>query len=509
MPSINPNSDRSFLDTVDINNETNFPLFLKKIKFEPFRHISFLEIDFIHPISIITGTNRIGKTTILMAIACSHVNFQKKNPRNGNIERQTWSSLMKFTSHDIQTTDWSYWITYKRGNRIDPPKRGQRKHLTKKWNGIGKKESQFTRDVVFIEIDRVLPLRNFNNIIFTKSKDSLTSALSNVTRIEELISYIFEENFQLFVIKEYLDKVVLKFQNTNSYSSFNSASGEDVIARMIIDIVEAPRNSLIVIDELEVGLHPKIQRRLVDVINHIARNDNKQFIITTHSPTLLSTFSEASRIFIERKNDGSLKSISRISVNAALSKMDSKSYPLIDLYCEDDVAKKIISKAIDDLQTNSELRNLSDLINVIESGSANKTFENFKVHQRTYHSKKVKTGVCCILDGDMRTKKNNSNQLLYPAEDELLFIFSNEAPERFLVRSYLQNNPNVNLEYHVNNSNSHCLFEKMIELSLSLDKDNGFELCWNSFIGFPRGLDSFAELKEFLKRMCVKYSPDL
>lgn len=443
-----------------------------------------------------------------MAIACSHLNFQKKNPSNGNFERQTWSNLMKFTSHDIQTTDWSYWITYKRGSRIDPPKRGQRKHLTKKWNGIGKKESQFTRDVVFIEIDRVLPLRNFNNIIFTKSKDSSTSNLSNVTRIEELVSYVFEEDFHLFIIKEYLDKVVLKFQNTNSYSSFNSASGEDVIARLIIDIVEAPRNSLIVIDELEVGLHPKIQRRLVDVINHIARNDNKQFIITTHSPTLLSTFSEASRIFIERKNDGSLKSINRISVNAAFSKMDSKSYPLIDLFCEDDVAKKIILKAIHDLQVNDELKNISDLINVIESGSADKTYENFKAHQRTYNFKKVKTGVCCILDGDMKAKRGN-NGFLYPIEDELLFIFSNEAPERFLVKSYLQDNPNVNLEYHANHSNPHCLFDKMVELTICLDKNSAFELCWNNFISKPCGQTSILELKNFLKRMCLKYSPDL
>ncbi len=299
-----------------------------------------------------------------------------------------------------------------------------------------------------------------------------------------------------------------KSADPNSYSSFNSASGEDVVARLVIDIVEAPRNSLIVIDELEVGLHPKIQRRLVDVINHIARNETKQFIITTHSPTLLSTFSEASRIFIERKNDGSLKSINRISVNAAFSKMDSKSYPLIDLYCEDDIAKKIILKAIDDLQVNSELKNLSDLINIIESGSADKTYENFKVDQRTYNFKKVKTGVCCILDGDMRAQRSNSG-LLYPPEDELLFIFSNEAPERFLVRSYLQNNQNVNLDYHVNHSNPHCLFEKMVELSLCLDKTNAFELCWNNFIALPSGETSIIELKDFLKRMCVKYSPDL
>lgn len=508
MPNINPNADRNYLETLNINNENNFPLFLKSIKFEPFRHIPSLELNFIHPISVITGTNRIGKTTILMAIACSHLKFKKKSPKNGNSVRQTWSDLMKFTSHDVQNGDWNYYITYKRGNRHDdPPKRGQRKQLTKKWNGIGKKESQIDRDVVFIEIDRVLPIRNYNDVIFQKSRNSTLVSFSNVAIIQELLSYVLEETFHLNIIKQYLDKDVLKFENAFSYSSFNSASGEDVVSRVIIDMVEAPQNSMILIDEIEIGLHPKIQRGLVDVINYIARYDHKQFVITTHSPTILSAFSKKSRIFIERTNDNTFRAIPSISVNAAFSKMDSKSYPLVDLYCEDDTSKRIILKAISDLQT--QYNNFSDLINIIISGSANTTFQNFKVHKRTYPSKRIKTGYCCILDGDMRIQKNSRNELLYPPEDELFFIFSNEAPEKFLVKKYLDNSSNASLTYHVDHSDPHCLFDKMIESSLCVDKDTAFELCWNAFVNSQEGIAYFNELKIFLKNMCSKFSPDL
>lgn len=506
MPNLNPKSDKFFLDSVDISNPSIFPLFLKKIKFEPFRHITSLEIDFNHPISVISGSNRIGKTTILMAIACSHIKFNKKNPKNGNIERQTWSKLMKFTSHDLQLVDWNYWITYKKGNEIAPPKRGQRKHLTKKWNGIGKKESQFDRDIIFIEIDRVLPIRNYNDIIFRKSRNSSVSAIPNVTKIEELMSYVFEERFSVNIISEYLDKVVLKFQNSNSYSSFNSASGEDVIARLIYDIVEAPRKALIIIDELEVGLHPKIQRRVVDVINHIARNDNKQFIITTHSPTLLTAFSSKSRIFIEKNINGEYNAINEISVNSAFSKMDSKSYPLIDLYCEDDLSKEIILKAINDLQNDVDNNINMDLINIIVSGSADITFNNFKVHQRTYPHKKIRTGYCCILDGDMIDKKDKNQQLLYPNENELYFILSNKAPEKYLVEKYLEDNPNQTLEYHLNDSNPHCLFDKMVELHLCINKQEAFNLCWANFSQKPEGIIEMDRLKSFLIKMCLDFS---
>ena len=506
MPQINPNSDKAYLETINIDDVATFPLFLKKIKFEPFRHISSLEIDFKHPISVISGTNRIGKTTILMAIACSHLKFHKKNPKNGNLERQTWSKLMKFTSHDLQSIDWNYWITYKRGARIGPPKRGQRKHQTKKWNGIGKKESQFDREIVFIEIDRVLPIRNYNDIIFRKSKNSLVTAIPNVLKIEELMSYVFEETFSVNIINEYLDKVVLKFQNSNSYSSFNSASGEDVIARLIFDIVNAPRNALIIIDELEVGLHPKIQRRVVEVINHMARKDHKQFIITTHSPTLLTAFSSKSRIFIEKDINNDYKSTNEISVNAAFSKMDSKSYPLIDLYCEDDISKKIILKAIHNLHTNVDNNINIDLINVIISGSADKTYANFKVHQRTYPHKKIRTGFCCVLDGDMKDKKDKTQQLLYPPESELHFILSNEAPEKHLVKKYLQTNPNQNLDYHVNNSNVHCLFDKMVEQGLCINKQEAFILCWTNYEQQPEGILEMRRLENFLIEMCNNFS---
>ena len=42
----------------------------------------------------------------------------------------------------------------------------------------------------------------------------------------------------------------------------------------------ANEKSLILIDEIEMGLHPKVQRRLMDVIRDISRNEKKQFIIT-------------------------------------------------------------------------------------------------------------------------------------------------------------------------------------------------------------------------------------
>lgn len=65
-------------------------------------------------------------------------------------------------------------------------------------------------------------------------------------------------------------------------------------------------------------------------------------------------------------------------------------------------------------------------------------------------------------------------------------------PEKFLVEQYLSKNPNTNLQYHLNNTNNHALFDKMIELNLSQNKDGAFNQCWDAMIqNNPNYLDDF------------------
>jgi len=231
--------------------------------------------------------------------------------------------------------------------------------------------------------------------------------------------------------------------------------------------------------------------------------------LTSHSPSILSSLPDKARIFIEKVSDGNFKSIASISVNAALSKMDSLSYPLVDLFCEDDQAKKIIQKAISSIQSEMSLTNFSDLINIVVSGSGSKTFTYFKSHQETYPNKRIKTGYACILDGDRRLIKDANGNLSYPEEDCLHFIYSNDCPEKFLVAEYLKKHPNSTLSYHLNNANPHCLFDKMIENSVCTTTDEAFDKCWNHFITTTSGGLYFEELKSFIIKMTKKYSPDL
>jgi hypothetical protein len=189
--------------------------------------------------------------------------------------------------------------------------------------------------------------------------------------------------------------------------------------------------------------------------------------------------------------------------------MDSASYPLVDLYCEDNITRKIIQKAISSIQNEKSLINFCDLINIIISGSADNTYAHFKSHKDTYPFKRIKTGYACILDGDRRLLKDNTGILIYSPEECLHFIYSNDSPEKFLTAEYLNYHPNSNLAYHLTNSNPHILFEKMIEYSGCISKEDAFEKCWEQFLNTSNGQIYFEELKAFILNTTKKFSPDL
>lgn len=510
MPEIiNPNEDRSAIARMDLTAPNVFPLFFSEVNFEKFRHIENLTVTFQSPISVITGTNRTGKTTILHTIACSHYNFSRRNVANGEMERVTWGKFMKFTSADEQDEDWSYHVKFKEGAN-NQERRGQRKAITNKWNGVAKKESQIGNDangrrVYLIDLERIIPARCLSNSTYLKAKNHVANALVDIKK--DYLSYILEEEYEVGSIIKVGDKEIFKYNNQHTYSSYNTASGEDVLTRIISDIVDAENKSLILIEEIEIGLHPKVQRRLMDILYHEAKKHQKQFIITTHSSSILSAVEPISRVFIQN-NNGKFRSISGISLNAALCKMDAKAYPLLNVFVEDPLSVKIVNKILNHINNNLLILGFSSLINIIEVGDAEKTYNYYIAHKETYQKKKIQCGAACVLDGDMRNLRYRG-KLKYPAEDGLFFIYSNDAPEKFLLRSYLITSPNLRMTYHLQNSNCHILFNKMVDEHLCLNEDEAFDLCWTEFALTDDGQQFIEEYANFLIGRCRYYSPDL
>lgn len=200
---INPHSERhwikEFSDVPLREQARRYPLFFKGIHFDVFRHLRDVDLEFTSPISVVSGTNKSGKTTALIAIACSHHNFQRRRQTSGNLERNTWGDVMRFTDHDIQQEDWTYHVTYRRGTDVIT-KQGYRNHISKKWSGVAKKQGQLDspragnnqagRQVTFIDLERLQPARHLPSSVFQKAKAASVTDVD--LRVSQYLSYILE-----------------------------------------------------------------------------------------------------------------------------------------------------------------------------------------------------------------------------------------------------------------------------------------------------------------------------
>jgi len=481
---------KSKLDKCDVTTfkdvGTSFQKFINKIEISKFRHIENLEIDFTHPVTILSGTNKVGKTSILLLIACSHENFRKLDSTTPEttLKIHSWNGVLRFTKYEREDQNYAYKMNWREGVNKKTGEGKRNAGQKASWTGLGKK-SQENREnakikkweVRLIDLERILPLRNFSGSLLRKSNSAKQTRLNE--DVEKAFAYIFDmDSVKLYEVGSHVNKRCYLVETaSSSYSSYGAASGEEAVINILKDIIEPENGTLILIDEMEAGFHPYIQRRLANIIQYISWNNKKQFIITTHSPTLLSAFPQESRRFIERSKEG-YRTIPKISKSAAFSKMDSHAYPLINLYCEDNLAKFLVTEII--IRIGEGYSAFHKLINIIPSGPIAEVKNDYLRHKNNYKHMRHKIGYCCVFDGDFKNDPkyslNHEN-----TSDHTFFLFPYEAPEKFLIKAYLTQSPHQQLSSALAHNDHHGLFIKMVELGLAADENDARNKCFNAF----------------------------
>jgi predicted ATP-binding protein involved in virulence len=85
------------------------------------------------------------------------------------------------------------------------------------------------------------------------------------------------------------DTLILR-KNGIEYDLLQMSSGEHQILRILVGLVsERAKNSIVLIDEVELHLHPAWQTRLILALRE-DKESNNQYIFTTHSPFVKQLF---------------------------------------------------------------------------------------------------------------------------------------------------------------------------------------------------------------------------
>lgn len=278
----------------------------------------------------------------------------------------------------------------------------------------------------------------------------------------------------------------------NNTPTLSQSIGQDNLGNIISALVDIYmlsldkdyKGALLCIDEIDVSLHPDTQIRLLDLFNKLSKELNIQFVLSTHSLTILKEVLKK-----EKRNNQDYK-IVYLKDPSTPYVTNSKSYellkadmfgslsfqrPKVKIYFEDEIGKmlfEMLMKAFENIyhavknkyenpilrnssdvrdyvEINDKIHSLNGLLRLLENTKRIPTIlgceELFKINKADEYFKRI----IFVLDGDARYKdprqkpkiKNYLNKKYDPKEsklndrshpDNICFLPDYFAPESFL-----------------------------------------------------------------------------
>lgn len=132
----------------------------------------------------------------------------------------------------------------------------------------------------------------------------------------------------------------------STYSELNFSLGERMILNALDALENVKERSLLLIDEIELALHPIVQINFFDYVKRIAKEKNLMVIISTHSPSLIRY--AKNRYFLESDKNGIVEVKSECLPSYILRDLtiESENNPDYLLFVEDEQAMRLLNVII-------------------------------------------------------------------------------------------------------------------------------------------------------------------
>ncbi|TWA55425.1 AAA15 family ATPase/GTPase [Azospirillum baldaniorum] len=382
--------------------ERNYGRYLPKIILKKVRGFANEPVSFDFPVTAIIGPNGGGKTTVLGAAACAYKMI---------LPRRFFAKSGKF---DDGMQDWSieYELIDRKINQKDVIRRtASFKNL--RWN-----REAIDRKVLVFGVTRTVPANERSELSscastnFSVPEDRVTD-FSNELKIA--VARILGKDVSGFreIRVSAKGKVTLLTGATSGgvgYSEFHFGAGESSIIRMVASIEAAEDQSLVLIEEIENGLHPIATIRLVEYLIWAAERKKIQVIFTTHSnealkplPTKAVWVATQDKIFQGKLDVRSLRAITgQIETTAVV-------------FVEDEFARSWMEAIL-----RQDHNGLIDHVQVHAMAG-----DGTAVAMNKYHNENpaINTRSICVLDGDSRQADN---------PDQGVYRLPGEAPESYV-----------------------------------------------------------------------------
>ncbi len=407
------------------SKKPHLPHFLEEVQLKGIRGIENLRVTFDYPVSVIAGANGSGKTTALFAAACAYTVpaagvrdfvpstlFPDYRPKLGQRQDERGEAIIHF---DYATPEGRMAMRWRRG---------------KGWNRsfLGRKQASQPERSVYLRT-----LSNLSNPAEVRGVLGM-SRLSTVPRETPMTASQIQFAQQILPFR-YAEIVNLSSDSKNllfaeqeagvTYSELHMAAGERAILRLAQEVAQL-EDALVLIDEVEAGLHPWVQQLLMLQLQQVALRNNLQVIVTTHSQSVLDSVPGHGRIFLDRDQEGRV-TVCPAYLDIVQNALYGRSRSALNLLCEDGAAEGILRGVLDVLlpreKINVESVRIGRDTGASEFPSRAAAFRKFgQIHNFVF-----------VLDGDKRDTDVARKIREQAATDvPVLFLPGSGSPESWL-----------------------------------------------------------------------------
>ena len=400
--------------------KAQMPQFLESVQVNHLRGIRDLKVKFSYPVTVIAGPNGCGKSTVLFACACAYdvpgsrdysptVLFP--NLRGGSLQDR------------LQNPSFEYFFV------------GQKQDIGMVWRRGKSWSKSFMGRKAAQQPQRALYLRTLANPTSPSEVRSILQ-IGSESFVEsdldaDLIAFahrVLPFKYRSLKLLKHKKKDLLfatREEADDTYSEFHMSAGERALLRISKDISRLD-NALILIDEIDVGLHPHTQQQVMLELQRLALRNNLQVIVTSHSPVVLESVPVEARVFLERQGDN-------VTVQPPYRDIFQRAFygqsqHKLSVLCEDSVAESLILGVLDTL--NQKLNITPDDISVGRDTGK----EQFPQHVETLGKFQMLGSFVFVLDGDARAMEADIKKVgdRYGQDLQPLFLPGDGPPEAWI-----------------------------------------------------------------------------
>ena len=376
--------DSTKVELLEKVRQQDYGKYLLKASIEKIRGFVGEDITFDFPVTALIGPNGSGKSSVLGVAGCAYKPIKPSMffPKStvGDESMSGWK-----VEYDLIDKSLSLRQTVKRTSNFRQAK----------WV----RGDVADREVLFFGIERTVPAGEK-----TRYKQLMRSTYVHQPPLEPLNKDVAQQ------VEHILGKSVADYQSTqyghddkflvgragkSQYSEFHFGAGESSIIRMVTKIERASTNSLILIEEIENGLHPVATRRMVEYLIDVANRKAIQAIFTTHSDYAIAPLPNEA---IWASIDGRLRQgkLSVSALRAVAGRVDKK----LAIFVEDIFAKTWVDSILREM--------LGADYDQIEVHAVHGDGNAVATHRGHMTNPAVKFKSLCIIDGD--SKQNDDRE---------------------------------------------------------------------------------------------------